>query len=212
MPRRTNEFQQLVLLIQTQLASEETIVKESELLPDRRGDEVEVDVVVETHVHGMPVRFGFECNGERRPATVEWVREMFGKHSELQIDKTILVARAGFTRKAHDFANDKNILALSLEQAATAEWTQFLRPLQDLRIGAFSFTASGATVNFRESRTEPTTISDKSRMRNVSQHFDGTTGEYVLSILGRPRLMNEVLANWIKSREGQATDGIQLHG
>ena len=40
---------------------------------------------------------GIECTAGGRPATVEWVNEMIGKHGELPVDKTILVSKSGFT-------------------------------------------------------------------------------------------------------------------
>ena len=83
MPKRTNEFQQLVVLIQTQL-SERATVTESRLMRDKlTGADVEVDVTVETSVNGVDICLGIECTAKKRKATVEWVREMHAKHSML---------------------------------------------------------------------------------------------------------------------------------
>jgi hypothetical protein len=71
MPRRSNEFQQLVCLIENQLA-DTTTVEESVLFTDvltKRN--VEVDIVIRQNVNGIPICIGIECTSDGRRATVE---------------------------------------------------------------------------------------------------------------------------------------------
>ena len=95
MPKRTNEFQKLIYLIQHQLA-DDAIVTESKLLLDNTtGKKVEVDIVVDTQKGGIPIIIGFECTAKTRPATVEWINQMIGKHQGLPTDKVVLVSKSG---------------------------------------------------------------------------------------------------------------------
>ena len=68
MPKRTNGFQQLVLLLQNQLAGPNVTVTESKLLIDMETKTpTEVDVCVEMTVQGgIPVCLGFECTAGAR--------------------------------------------------------------------------------------------------------------------------------------------------
>src|SRR3712207_6485571 len=99
MPRRSNEFQRLIYLLHRQLHHRAT-VNESAMLPDRLGgDAQEVDVLIEEPVGQIRMLIGVECRDRSRPATVEWVQEMRGKHQH-RTDKLVLVSRSGFTRTA----------------------------------------------------------------------------------------------------------------
>jgi hypothetical protein len=116
MPKRSNEFQHLILLIEKALRPQGANVTESkELLDHILSEEREVDIVIEL-VDGIhPVTIGVECKGggkKPRRATVEWVEQMWGKHLTLPTDKLILVAKAGFTPSAEKKAAFWNIETL----------------------------------------------------------------------------------------------------
>ncbi len=100
MPKRSNPFQQVVKLLHEQF-SDGGVVTESKQLPDSRtGNLCEVDIVIEVKVADYPVIISVECTDHKRPATVEWVREMWAKHSDLPTNKLILVSRSGFSQEA----------------------------------------------------------------------------------------------------------------
>jgi hypothetical protein len=129
MPRRTNDFQRLIYLIHHQVAAGATVT-ESKFLFDRlSGKPVEVDIVIEGKVGEIPFAFGIECTAESRPATVEWVREMIGKHSDLPLNKTVLVAKSGFTKEATDKALAHGVDAITLKEAEDTNWTAFIQKL-----------------------------------------------------------------------------------
>ena len=194
MQRRSNEFQQLVLLLQNQLAGQRVAVTESKLLMDMQTKTAtEVDVCVEVTVQGgIPVCLGFECTAEARPATVEWVREMAGKHSSLPVTKTILVSKSGFTAEAKRSAEAKSIVTLTYEEAAAAEWRTLVTSLNErLRIGSFTFEPRGGVVT---ADGGPLSISETSLVRRVSSGQEMTLRDYVLRTLHRRDLWPQVLA------------------
>ena len=180
MPRRTNEFQKLVLPLQNQLAGPNVTVTESKLLIDiETKTPTEVDVCVEMTVQGgIPVCLGFECTAEARTATVEWVREMAGKHSSLPITQTILVSKSAFTPEAKRSADAKNIITLTFDEAAAAEWGRFIASLNEgLRIGSFVFDPRGGSVT---ADGGPLAVSETSLVRRVASGQQMTVRDYVL--------------------------------
>ena len=99
MPKRSNEFQHLVTLIERLLADPDARVTESKELIDRvTGELREVDIVIEWSDGVRDIVIGVECTATSRPASVEWVERMWGKHSSLPTDKLVLVSRSGFWR------------------------------------------------------------------------------------------------------------------
>ena len=70
MPKRTNEYQQLVYLIHEQLKDRpDTVVTESKMLIDRvTGDECEADVIVDTVASGVPIVIAVDCRTRSHPA------------------------------------------------------------------------------------------------------------------------------------------------
>jgi len=139
MPRRTNPFQSLIYLIQSQLAEDATVT-ESEMLVDKdTGDLVEVDIVVRSIIGEIPVVLGIECTAKTRPATIEWIREMIGKHEGLPIDKTILVSKSGYTKQALQKAKVNRVEALSLDNAKDTNWTEYIQSFQNLKLASFTF-------------------------------------------------------------------------
>src|SRR5687768_11948845 len=100
MPKRSNKFQRLVLMLQRQLADASVAVFESKMLVDRiSGDEAEVDIAIETTVNGIRFSVGFEVRDTARKIDRNGAIAIQGKYSNL-VDKTVVVSRTGFTRAA----------------------------------------------------------------------------------------------------------------
>jgi hypothetical protein len=124
MPARTNAFQNLVLVLQRQLALG-AVVTESKLLEDvRTGELREVDVCIEANVGSYPLRVCIECRGQARKPSVEWVEQMHAKHSDLPTDKLVLVSRSGFTGPALEKAAAYGMITLALNEAEQADWAK----------------------------------------------------------------------------------------
>jgi hypothetical protein len=97
-------------------------VEESAMLTDRvTGQEREVDVVIRGNTGGHAIVVGVEATSKGRPATVEWVEQMVGKHANLPTDKLVLVAEAGFTATARERAEAAGAVALAPEDIAEGD-------------------------------------------------------------------------------------------
>lgn len=126
MPARSNAFQKLVFLLQSQLACGESVVESVGLRDKVTGGVRETDIRIEGELAGHPVGVSVECVDWKRRATVDWVDRMLGKHATLPTDKLVLVSRSGFTRQARDKAATAGCVALALEEAESADWTKIV--------------------------------------------------------------------------------------
>ena len=66
----------------------------------RRGQEREVDIVIESMLAGHTVTVGVECIAKKRRSCVEWVERVRAKHENLPTNKLILVSQSGFYKTA----------------------------------------------------------------------------------------------------------------
>jgi hypothetical protein len=100
MPKRTNTFQTVVYMLQKHIAEDATVTESAELIDRTTGEKREVDICIEATVAGHKLCVSLECSAPGRPATVEWVERMHGKHSTLPTSKLVLVSGSGFTQQA----------------------------------------------------------------------------------------------------------------
>ncbi len=109
MPKRTNEFQEIVAIIHSHLSAGATVT-ESKMLRDLdSGNFREVDTCIESVTAGHPVIVSIECRAHKRPQTVSWVEEMHSKHLRLPTNVLVLVSSSGFTRSAIEKARQFGI-------------------------------------------------------------------------------------------------------
>lgn len=115
MPKRTNDFQRLVYLIQKNL-SDGSEVTESRMLRDRQtGTEREVDVVIEGKLSHQSVVISIECRDRKRRADVQWVEQMIAKHERLPTNVLLLASSSGYTAEAVRVAEAHGTGFFSLE-------------------------------------------------------------------------------------------------
>lgn len=137
MPRRTNEFQALVFTLTRQLQPLGARVIESGLLTDKtNGSPREVDIVVEVRSGPHLVLLCLECYSGQRPATVEWVERMHGKHQALNTNKLVLVSRRGFSRSAARTARSYGHEALKVCDAVSLDWKSCVDTIPHLGVRA----------------------------------------------------------------------------
>lgn len=108
MPRRSNDFQRLIYLIQRALADGCEVLESEELIDRVSGKSREVDLVIRSKAGPHPFVVGVECAGRKRRATIEWVEQQAAKHQNLT-DKLVLVSARGFTRDAAAEAHRRGI-------------------------------------------------------------------------------------------------------
>lgn len=127
MPARTNEFQQLVHMIQMAFAPSGAKITESFLTDGGR----EIDVLIESE-HGLySLKIAVEAKDESRPLDVGVVETMIGRYHSpggIPVNKVVLVARNGFTQTAKERAAAANppITLLTLDEAQQSDWTKFV--------------------------------------------------------------------------------------
>jgi hypothetical protein len=109
------------------------------MIPDRLGGEAqEVDVLIEEPFGQYRLLIGVECRNSKRPATIEWVQQMRGKHLH-RTDKLVLLSRSGFSEAAIDEAQRHGIVTMALAEASRADWTTIVNKLMEVFLGQFSF-------------------------------------------------------------------------
>ena len=122
MPRCTNAFQRLILLINASLAAGAT-VEESVLLPDSvTGELREVDILITAKVAAYTARVAIEVVGRSRKSDATWVESMRAKHENIPTDKLILVSETGFSKPAKVKARFYGIETMTIETARSVDW------------------------------------------------------------------------------------------
>lgn len=155
MPRRTNQFQRLIALLNATLAGQSKVTESAMLRDKVTGEEREVDILIQSKAANYEVSIGIEVVAHSRPAGTPWVEKMRGKHENLPIDKLILVSESGFAGPAIKKARFHGIETLTVEQAFTTDWP-LLAQLESS--GFFQL----VTINFKCSflvRSEDETLS-----------------------------------------------------
>lgn len=136
MPKRTNDFQQLIHFIYSRIAPEGAQITESALLKERGSNtEREVDILIEFKAAGTDIRMAVECRDHERTDTITWIDGLIGKYRDLNVDRVIAVSRSGFSQGAVDKAITNNIELLTLREALDTDWNEKL-----LKIGVLKLT------------------------------------------------------------------------
>lgn len=214
MPRRTNDFQQLIALIHRQLAPSGSTVTESHMVRDSTtGDLREVDVSIEYELAGVPVRLLIECRDRGRPADVEWIDQLVGKYSG-PAGRIVAVSRSGFTQQAIAKAAAVGIAAMTISEATDLDWVAWVKNLDRIWV-TFVFTSPvGVTsINLVDKTILP---SDFPPMRQGDVRFVGPDGSSLGNALdiynnqiGRPG-MTEALNRAERLPTGEIKFGLRL--
>jgi hypothetical protein len=122
MPKRSNNFQRLMVLLHHCFAGTARVT-ESALVRDQiTDDEREVDVYIEAKTADYPMNIAVEVVGTRRKADITWVERMHAKHASLPTNKLVIVSERGFSKPALRRAALYGIEALSIEEALSSDW------------------------------------------------------------------------------------------
>lgn len=165
------------------------------------GKVVEIDIVIDTNVSGYPISVAIECISESRPATVEWINEMKGKHDSLPSDKLVLVSKSGFTTTAREKAIAYGFEVLTLSDAEDANWVNYVTSLANLRFAGFSFTIEKFELRLvsPEKLISPDLLPRDCVIKEPSSAAKGTVNDYAAGIPRQPTIVEEILERWIKS-------------
>jgi hypothetical protein len=147
-PKRTNEYQKLVLAINKHLASSNAIVTESKMLYDPVSEQDrEIDILIEDNSGPYKLTIGIECTAKSRPIGVSVIEQLITKHKNVGIQKIVIVSKSGFTVSAQKFAEKMQIDAISFGQALSQSWPSFLNKARDVRLILNSTTINDIDFN-----------------------------------------------------------------
>ena len=203
MPVRSNDFQRLITFIEAHLAPSGAKVTASALLYDRHaGIEREVDILVEYNMGIRSFRTGIECRDRSRPADVTWVEQAFQEHRDLGLDRTVLVARSGFTKTAVRKARQLGVEALTIDEATEIGFPSFnLQVLQPPRIVGLSI-----RLGPNASLTEPTRMPlEGATLQNAVGQSLGSVSDFAKQRLNDNEL-REYIRDQIWSRKDLTVD------
>lgn len=182
MPKRSNQFQSLILLINNSLAGNSE-VKESAMLTDKTTGELrEVDVLITSNSSGYVVLIAIECVARGRKADTPWIESMHSKHSSLPTNKLILVSENGFYLTALKKAQFLGIEAITIEKALATDWEAAIQLNGEGFVEKTSFSYSCAMVyEFLDGRKTEVKIYNNSEINDGLQKT--SVGAFVHHIL-----------------------------
>lgn len=190
MPKRSNKFQKLIYTIHKQLSTE-AIVTESKLMIDRVTKvEREVDVVIEIMTGDLPVVIGVEVVSHNRPADLEWLNKMWGKHKNLPTNKLVLVSKSGFTATAIEEGKMLGIELKSLNDAIEADWTLIVNKLKELFLARCYFTPTEcrAVLEEKHQRSDDPVVGPNLILYNSQGEPQGKLLEIIEQVLKQPSI------------------------
>lgn len=154
MPKRSNEFQNLIFILQQQLVPDARVTESMMLRDYATGDEREVDIVIETPFKDKTLRVCIECCDRSRKADVEWIEQMWAKHQDLPTDSLVLAARAGYTKGARLKAAVHQIEIADYSEVITADWSNILKLWKDIFLVNMAIGYSYSVVGLTEDQNE----------------------------------------------------------
>ncbi len=202
MPRRTNQWQELIHAIQLQLADGAQVTESKELTNRVTGRKREVDILVEAEVGGHTMTIGIECKaGESkssRPVDVEWVERMIQKHAHLPIHKTVLVAESGFTPQAIELATWSRVDVLTLGDAMATDWTTVVGKLTHLYIAMPQSTPIRCEITYAKGYLlgDMPDLSFDTVLYDGQGRVQGTTLQLANGLLQQPFIGEHVIKNF----------------
>lgn len=149
MPKRTNDFQDLVAIIHRALAPKGAVVTESALVETgTAGETREIDVLIETKIVEYRMKIAVEAKDEHRPMDSTKFESIVGKYlvdGGVKVNKVVVVTHHGFYEPVIERAKKLGIELLTLTEAKEVDWSQFRPPGNSFK----------CNVDFRNFQVEP---------------------------------------------------------
>jgi Restriction endonuclease len=134
MPKRCNDFQDLVTLIQEALVPQGAKVTPSAMVPGpNSGTLREIDILIETPVGPYDIKIAVEAKDEGRKMDATKIETIIGKYrgrGSLVVNKVVVVAHRGFTEEAMNRARDEDIELLTLDEENICDRCKNMLPKQ----------------------------------------------------------------------------------
>jgi hypothetical protein len=123
MPKRTNDYQKLILAINKHFVSKSATVTESAMLYDASTEQYrEIDILIEDNIGGIKVRVVVECTAVKRPLTVAKLDEIIAKHKDCGVNKTVIVSKSGFANTTTIKAQKIGVELITYEASIQKDW------------------------------------------------------------------------------------------
>lgn len=126
MPKRTNDFQDLLELICRALNHASVKITSPAMVTDNCGHgEREIDILMEATYGPYRIRVAVEAKHEKEPMTIDNYDSYVHRHSgtcKIPVDKLILVTQAGFSTYVKKKALSEGVHPLTLEEAKAKDW------------------------------------------------------------------------------------------
>ncbi len=228
MPKRSNEFQSLIALIEETIAPEGVAVTESKEVISTEGTSREVDVAIEGTVAGHDILIGVECRDHRRKADITWIDQLVGKYQGLPVNKIIAVSKSGFSKNAAEAAKRNNIDTLDISEARNLRWRELVgHPAQPILAHAtpvISFIHVATTsdsaepdniLNVQLYRADGTPIGKLGDLcREAIQSFGQLKDDFRAALTGARPTMRHLMIREAQSSYWMAKDGSKqpVHG
>ena len=145
------KFEQLVAVIQAELAPDAT-VKPNTRLPGRKSQtQRQIDILIEREVGQFNLRIAIDCKDHNRPIDVKDVEEVIGLVDDVGANKGAIVAAKGFTEAAKRRGAEAGLDLYRLVDTAKHKWGGYVTipvVMRDWQLGEyrfrFQFTGRGA--------------------------------------------------------------------
>lgn len=148
MPKRSNDFQRLVLRINQHLANSSAKVTESKMLwDDDAKQHREMDIYIEDKAGPYDVKIGVECTEKRSGINLVNIEQLHSKHKSLCISRTVIVSKYGFSASAKNYARKANIELLTFGKAMEKSWPSYLQKLMNMTVVRREYRLCGAEYN-----------------------------------------------------------------
>lgn len=149
MPKRTNNFQQLIHKIYECMNDDETIITESGEIWDHDGEILrEVDILIERKSPNGCFRCMVECRDRSRKESIQWIDELIGKSRSLNVNKVIAVSSKGFAHSAIVKAKKNKIETHTLIESLLSDLPDWVSDVSFLLVNAGTYNLEIHSIRF----------------------------------------------------------------
>lgn len=133
MPKRTNDFQEFVTLVQKALVPSGAEVTESALVDvPGMSEPREIDVLIETAVGPYHMKIAVEAKDHRRKMDSTQFESLMGKYlveGGVKVNKVVIVTHNGYFAPVIQRAKQLGVELLTLAEAKNVDWARFRKPV-----------------------------------------------------------------------------------
>src|SRR5436190_6467765 len=213
MPQRTNEFQELVTLVQQALAPVGAKVTPSAMVDvPGQSSRREIDVLIESEVGPYSIKIAVEAKDEGRKMDQTGFEELLGKYfseRSIKVNKLVIITHRGFCEPVIEraAAYGSQIELLTYSQISTTDWTKLYPETIVFKIAPH---LCSITIKPEIKGYEINRLQKEGRIVCIHGTDFGTVEEYVQRTLqnkvlvDRPKLFEELDARAAQEPNGQA--------